>query len=173
MGPNSDMDLPWHSIFPMAIIWCSHLCGWPWFSSHLWCRGGWWRWHFLFHILQVIVFFFWGSGLMVVQNYVSSTVSGASFGTFNSFSVFWDSWSKFWDKHIVNVVTYVVLSGGSRPLLGDILVIAGTVFYAISNVSEVRELIPLSLFSFSISIFFSILERTLCLRQEWYTDISI
>jgi len=36
-------------------------------------------------------------------------------------------------------IFYVLCSGGSKPLLGDVLVIAGTVFFAVSNVSEVGE----------------------------------
>lgn len=35
-------------------------------------------------------------------------------------------------------LTYYI-SGGSRPLLGDFLVIVGTMFYAVTNVGEVRN----------------------------------
>ncbi len=37
----------------------------------------------------------------------------------------------------INVIWFVDLSGGSKPLLGDTLVIAGTIFFAMRNVGEV------------------------------------
>lgn len=46
---------------------------------------------------------------------------------------------------IIDVISYIDLSGGSKPLLGDILVIAGTIFYAFSNVGEVGELSQINL----------------------------
>ena len=34
---------------------------------------------------------------------------------------------------------FFAIIGGSRPILGDFLVIAGTIFFALSNVGEVSE----------------------------------
>ena len=34
---------------------------------------------------------------------------------------------------------FVVITGGSKPILGDFLVIAGTIFFALSNVGEVSK----------------------------------
>ena len=45
---------------------------------------------------------------------------------------------------------FIVVVGGSNPLKGDMLVIAGSTLYAISNVSEVRE--------FTLFFFHSVLE---------------
>lgn len=43
--------------------------------------------------------------------------------------------------HIIILVlvslSRILLSGGSRPLVGDILYVAGTIFFALSNVGEV------------------------------------
>lgn len=41
------------------------------------------------------------------------------------------------DYMLCYVMFYSCFSDGSRPLLGDFLVIVGTVFFAMSNVGEV------------------------------------
>lgn len=43
------------------------------------------------------------------------------------------------------LVTVSSLSGGSKPLLGDMLVIGGTFFYAMSNVGEVGQYVNCTL----------------------------
>lgn len=155
------MDLSRHSILPMADIWCSPRCAWPWLSAPLWCWGGWWRWQFLFHLSKL--FFssiFWVIGLMVVlQNFffffewvyklkyvLVVVVSGYSLFLW---SFGWTLKEEYHPHYIVlalfqivcvnNIISYIDLSGGTKPLLGDILVIAGTIFFAMSNVGEVGE----------------------------------
>ncbi|KAB1221302.1 Solute carrier family 35 member F2 [Morella rubra] len=68
--------------------------------------------------------------------------------------------------------------GGSRPLLGDILVIAGTVFYAISNVSEefcvkkkdrVEVIAMIGVYGFLVSV----VQVKSLESVEWSTDIIL
>lgn len=74
-------------------------------------------------------------------------------------------------------------SAGTKPLLGDLLVFAGTLFYAFSNVGEeycvkkkdlVEVVTMLSTFGTLVSIVeIAILERENVLAIEWSTDIII
>ncbi|KAK3405822.1 hypothetical protein EUGRSUZ_K02054 [Eucalyptus grandis] len=73
--------------------------------------------------------------------------------------------------------------GGSKPLLGDVLVIAGTVFFAVSNVAEefcvkkkdrVEVLAMLGLFGTLVSVIeISIVERESDESIQWSTDIIL
>ncbi|KAK9290898.1 hypothetical protein L1049_009077 [Liquidambar formosana] len=73
--------------------------------------------------------------------------------------------------------------GGSKPLLGDILVVAGTVFFAISNVSEeffvkkkdlVEVVSMLGLFGTLVSVCeISIAERETLESVNWSTNIIL
>lgn len=73
--------------------------------------------------------------------------------------------------------------GGTRPLLGDLLVIAGTIFYALSNVGEefcvkkidrVEVVCMLGLFGFLVSVVqVSILELETLESVAWSTDIIL
>ncbi|XP_041025002.1 solute carrier family 35 member F1-like [Juglans microcarpa x Juglans regia] len=73
--------------------------------------------------------------------------------------------------------------GGSKPLLGDILVIAGTIFYAMSNVGEefcvkqkdrVEVIAMLGIYGFLVSVVqASIIELKSLESVEWSTDIIL
>ncbi|GAB4856434.1 hypothetical protein Ancab_040489 [Ancistrocladus abbreviatus] len=73
--------------------------------------------------------------------------------------------------------------GGSKPILGDFLVVAGTLFLASSNVSQefcvkrkdlVEVISMLGVFGFSVSICeIAILERKSLESIQWSTDIII
>lgn len=41
----------------------------------------------------------------------------------------------------MKILNVPLLSGGTRPVLGDVLVIAGTFFFAMSNVGEVIKVL--------------------------------
>ncbi|KAJ7971535.1 solute carrier family 35 member F1-like [Quillaja saponaria] len=79
--------------------------------------------------------------------------------------------------------TRVGSGGGSKPLLGDILVIAGTLFYAISNVGEefcvktndrVEVVSMLGVYGFLVSIVeISVLEVKSLEYIKWSTNIVI
>ncbi|KAL2503006.1 Eukaryotic protein of unknown function [Forsythia ovata] len=71
--------------------------------------------------------------------------------------------------------------GGSKPLLGDILVITGTIFFALSNVGEefcvkkkdrVEVVTMIGLFGMVVSAFeIAILERKILLSVTWSAEI--
>ncbi|KAG2686563.1 hypothetical protein I3760_09G011100 [Carya illinoinensis] len=73
--------------------------------------------------------------------------------------------------------------GGSKPLLGDVLVIAGTIFYAMSNVGEefcvkkkdrVEVIAMLGIYGFLVSVVqASIFELKSLESVEWSTDIIL
>ncbi|KAL5809768.1 hypothetical protein ACOSQ3_030459 [Xanthoceras sorbifolium] len=73
--------------------------------------------------------------------------------------------------------------GGSRPLLGDVLVVVGTVFFAMSNVGEeffvkkkdrVEVISMIGVFGFLVSVVqLSILERKSVESIKWSTDIIL
>ncbi|GMY25176.1 solute carrier family 35 member F2-like [Fagus crenata] len=72
---------------------------------------------------------------------------------------------------------------GSKPLLGDVLVVAGTVFYAMSNVGEefcvkkkdrIEVVSMIGVYGFLVSVVeISIVERKTLESVEWSTDIIL
>ncbi|XP_061340305.1 uncharacterized protein LOC133286829 isoform X3 [Gastrolobium bilobum] len=79
--------------------------------------------------------------------------------------------------------TWVGGGGGSRPILGDVLVIAGTLFYGISNVGEefcvkrkdqVEVVSMLGLYGFLVTIVeVSVIELKTLESVKWSTDIVL
>ncbi|KAK3226808.1 hypothetical protein Dsin_006670 [Dipteronia sinensis] len=73
--------------------------------------------------------------------------------------------------------------GGSRPLLGDMLVVVGTIFFALSNVGEeffvkkkdrVEVISMIGVYGFLVSVIqLSILERKSVESIKWSTDIML
>ncbi|XP_062005455.1 uncharacterized protein LOC133722595 [Rosa rugosa] len=73
--------------------------------------------------------------------------------------------------------------GGSQPLLGDVLVIAGTIFFALSNVGEefcvkkrdrIEVVCMIGVFGFLVSVCqISILELKSLESVEWSTDLIL
>ncbi|KAL3536130.1 hypothetical protein ACH5RR_004591 [Cinchona calisaya] len=99
-------------------------------------------------------------------------------------------WQFFGAAICVSGLVVVLLSdsgvgdgGGSRPILGDILVIAGTVFFALSNVGEefcvkkkdrVEVVSMLSLFAMLVSIGqIAIVERKSLESVKWSSEIIL
>lgn len=69
-----------------------------------------------------------------------SGVAGAGGVTFLSF-FFPSRQKKKPSIRLMKILNVPLLSGGTRPVLGDVLVIAGTFFFAMSNVGEVIKVL--------------------------------
>lgn len=91
-------------------------------------------WQFLGSAVCVI-----GLALVLLSD---SGVAGAGGVAFLSF--FFPSGQKKKKKpsiRLMKILNVPLLSGGTRPVLGDVLVIAGTFFFAMSNVGEVIKVL--------------------------------